>query len=107
MAFADASDIAIEMKNDLRRMTSLDIPIVMLADSLSLFNVIKKAKITSERRLMIDVKVVKDAYTRHELGAIGFIGSVYNPADDCDNLNDMFQESLNSHPIEQWINRNS
>ena len=62
-------------------MTSLDIPIVMLTDSLSPFDVITKAKITSERRLMIDVKAVKDAYQRHELGAIRFIRSEFNPAD--------------------------
>ena len=61
MASADAFDMAFAMKNNLRRMTSLDIPIMMLTDSLSLFDVITKAKITSEKRLIIDVKVVKDA----------------------------------------------
>ena len=81
MTFADAFDMAYAMKNDLHNMTSLDIPIVMLTDSLSLFDVITKAKITSEKRLMIDVKVVKDAYQRNELHNIGFIRSEYNPAD--------------------------
>ena len=100
MAFADAFDMAFAMKNDFCKMTSLDIPIVMLTDSLSLFDVITKAKITSERRLMIDVKVVKDAYQRYELGPIGFIRSEFNPADaltkvkKSDILNKMLQESV-------------
>ena len=113
MAFADAFDMAYAMKNDIHNMTSLDIPIVMLTDSLSLFDVITKAKITSEKRLRINVKVVKDAYQRNELHNIGFIRSEYNPADaltkikKSDILKRMLQQSLLLHPIEQWINRNS
>ena len=113
MAFADAFDMAFAMKNDICKMKSLDIPIVMLADSLSLFDVITKAKITSERRVMIDVKVDKDAYQRYEIGTTGFIRSEYNSADaltkvkKSDILNKILRESVLLHPIEQWINRNS
>ena len=113
MALADPFDMAFAMKNDICKMTSLDIPIVTLTESLSLLDVITKPKIKSESRLMIDAKVVKDAYQKHELGAIGFIRSEYNPADALtkikkrDILNKMLKESILSHLIEQWINRSS
>ena len=113
MAFADAFYMAYAMTNDLHNMTSLDIQTVMLTDSLSLFDVITKAKITSEKRLIIDVKIVKDAYQRNELHNIAFIRSEYNPADALtkinisDILNKVLQKSLLLHPIEQCINRNS
>ena len=55
MAIADAFDMAFAMKTYICKMTSLDISIVMITDSLSLFDVITKAEIKSERRLMIDV----------------------------------------------------
>ena len=103
MAFADAFDMDYALNNDLHNMTSLDIPIIMLTDSRSLFVFITKAKTTSEKRLLIDVKVVKDAYQRNELHNIGFIGSEYNPADDLKSakMKKMFQQSLLLHPIEQ------
>lgn len=62
MAFADAVYMAFAMKKYIRRMTSLDILIVMLTDILSLFDEFTKAKINSEGRLMIYVKWVENAY---------------------------------------------
>ena len=62
MAFAEVFEAAFATKNDLHKMTSLDIPNVMLSDRLSLFVIIIKAKIKSEKRLMIDVKVVDGAH---------------------------------------------
>ena len=59
------------------------------------------------------LQVVKDAYQGHELGAIGFTRSEYNPADalskakKSDILNKMLQWSVLSRPIEQWVNRSS
>ena len=52
----------------------------MLTDSLSLFDVVTKATLTTEKRLMIDIKV-KDTYHRNEIENIGFIRSEYNPSD--------------------------
>ena len=89
MDFADAFDIAFAMKDDLRNMTSLEIPIVMRTDSLSLFDFITKAKITSEKPVMIDFKVVKDAYHRNELHNIGFNRSKYHYADGLTKMQDI------------------
>lgn len=52
----------------------------MLTDNLSLLDFITKAKINTQLRLLIDVKVVKDAFQRHQLGSIRIIRSEHNSA---------------------------
>jgi hypothetical protein len=43
--------------------------------------VITKATVTTERRLMSDLEVVKDAYDKREIEMFGFIRTTSNPAD--------------------------
>ena len=111
MAFADAFDMTFAIKKDMELMMNTPIPIVMLTDSLSLFDVITKSTITTEKRLMIDIKVVKDSYQRNELQTIGFIRSESNPADAltkvkrCTILDQILNSSQLDHPIEQWIDK--
>ena len=62
MAFADSVDMAFMIRHDIQKMMSIKIPILMFTDSLSLFDVITKASTTIEKRLMIDLEVVKKAY---------------------------------------------
>ena len=81
MDFADAFDMTFAIKMDMELMTNQTILISMLTNSLSLFDVITESKITTEKRLMIDIKVVKDSYQRNELRNIGFIRSENNLAD--------------------------
>ena len=111
MAFADAFDMTYAIKRDIELMTNQPIPISMLTDSLSLFDVITKSTITTEKRLMIDLKVVKDSYHRNELRNIGFIRSENNPADaltkvkKCPVLDQVLADSALHHRIEQWIDK--
>ena len=44
--------------------------------SLSLFDVITKATVTTEKRLMIDLNAVKEAYQKHEIMDIGVVQNV-------------------------------
>lgn len=61
MAFADGFDMAYILQADLQSILQIDIPIVMLTDSVSFFDVISKATNTIEKRLMIDLQVFKSA----------------------------------------------
>ena len=81
MAFADAFDMAVAIRNDLSKVLSQKLPIVMLTDSLSLFDVVTKATLTTEKTLLMDIKGFKDSYHFNEIENIGFIRSEYNPAD--------------------------
>ena len=111
MAFADAFDMAFAIRNDPSNMLSQKLPIVMLTDSLSLIDVVTKATLTTEKRLMIDIRVVKDSYHRNEIENIGFIRSEYNPADALTKvkpssiLEIIMSSSQLIHPVEQWIQR--
>lgn len=69
------------MKHDLENILSQHIPLQMLTDSHSLFDVITKSSMTSECRLMIDIKDVRDGYENMHISNVGFVRSENNPAD--------------------------
>jgi hypothetical protein len=111
MAFADAFDMAMIIRHDLRNLLHRNVPITILTDSLSLFDVISKSTITAERRLLIDLGAAKAAYAARELEHVGILRTQYNPADAftkvkrCPVLEDILTRGKLDHPIEQWISR--
>ena len=111
MALADGFDAGYAIRHDLERMTRRKIPISMFTDSLSLFDVVTKATITTERRLMIDIAGVKQAYKAKEIHTLGFIRTNYNVADAltkvkaCDAMRKTLRTGKLEHPIEQWVER--
>ena len=80
-AFADAFDYVYVMKHDLEQILDKRIPLQMFTDSKSLFDVIVKNSTTAERRLMIDIKDVRESYEQLKISNVGFVRSEDNPAD--------------------------
>jgi hypothetical protein len=111
MALAHAFDMAYALKHDIETIMKQTVPIVILADSLSLFDVITMATTMAEKRLMIDLYVFKQSYERSEVDTIGFARSEYNPADvltkntRCAILENILSTANLLHPVEQWIER--
>ena len=111
MALADGFDVGFMTKYDLQILTGKTIPVHIMTDSLSLFDVITKATATTEKRLMIDLETVREAYRKQEIMNIGFIRTQFNPADALTKLmtshilQHMLIHSKIEHPIEQWIER--
>lgn len=62
----------------------------MLTDSLSLFDVLAKATVTTEKRFMIDLQNVDDSYRNMEINTVVFIFSEHNLADPFTKLNNKF-----------------
>ncbi len=62
-ALADCFDFAMMMKHDLEALFRQVIPLQMMTDSKSLFDVILKSTKTAERRLMIDVAACREHTT--------------------------------------------
>lgn len=58
MALADAFDMAYIIKYDRQNIMNKQITLTMYTDSLSLFDVLTKATMTTEKRLMIDLKAL-------------------------------------------------
>ena len=83
----------------------------MLTDSKSLFEVITKSSTTTERRLMIDIKAVREAYGSTLISDVGFVRSHNNPADaftklgHCPALSYVLEEGKSDFDVEQWVLR--
>lgn len=81
MAFADSFDMAYTIWYDLHSIVNRRVPLSMYTDSLSIFHVLTKAHMTNEKRLMIDLKCVKNSYKRIEIYYIAHDKSEHNIAD--------------------------
>jgi hypothetical protein len=83
----------------------------MYTDSLSLFDVITKSSTTAEKRLMIDLVVVRDAYDRMEIEQLAFLRTYYIPAVALTKVsrNTYLETILTTgtidHPVAQWVVR--
>lgn len=62
MTFTEAVDMVFTIKCDAEDIRKLNIPISMLTDSHSVFDVRTKLSTTGEKRLMTNLHSVKDAY---------------------------------------------
>ena len=80
-ALADTFDCSYLLEYDIEQLLQPRAPIQMFTDSKSLFDVIVRTSITSERTLMIDISPTREAYERNEIADIGLIESEHNLAD--------------------------
>jgi hypothetical protein len=100
---AHGVDIAIAIRATLNviinRLSLPHVPIVVCTDSLSLYECLVKLSTTKEKRLMIDIMALREAYERGELKDIRWIDGRDNPADA------MTKATANAS-IEQLINTN-
>jgi hypothetical protein len=109
LVFIDGFDQANLIRHDLEQALGHEIPLSMLTDSQPLFDVLTKKKITTEKRLMIDLAATREAYAHRIITNIGLIKSEYNVADGMTKLhsNNALAQQLRtariSHPVEQYI----
>jgi hypothetical protein len=73
-------DQAITLRVELSTLFSQYIPLQALTDSKSLFDVMTKRSVTSERRLMLDIACAQGEWAKQEISDIGFIRSTENIA---------------------------
>lgn len=111
IAFSDMFDYAIAISKDIAKLLGRTIPIQLLTDSKSLFDVISKGSRTSEKRMMLDIAAAREGFRDKIISGIGFIRSSTNVADGLTKR--MAQASLRTviatgqlhiYP-EQWIVR--
>jgi hypothetical protein len=63
-------DIAYSIKTMLDLILNKDIPLIICTDSKSLYNCLIKLSITQEKRLIIDVISMREAYKRREIAQV-------------------------------------
>lgn len=115
-AMAHGVDIAIAIGGTINmimdRMSLPKVPIVACTDSLSLYECLVKLGTTKEKRLMIDIMALREAYERGELRDIRWIDGRDNPADAMTKAasNTALEELINTNEIELrvqgWVSRN-
>lgn len=81
MAYIDSFDMAQVIKNDLETIKKSHIPQKMMTDSYFLFDVLTRPILAVEKRPMIDLQRVKDAYQIFEANYIACKRSEYNISD--------------------------
>ena len=111
IAFADLFYDAYALRTQLEKAVSRAVPMHLMTDSKSLFDIISKGSRTSEKRIMLDIHAARQAYQAQEISNIGFVRSCDNLADGLTKAN--MQKSLlnllktGHHEVicEQWIIR--
>ena len=112
-AFADAFDYAYVIRHDLEEILNQCIPLQIMTDSRSLFDVIVRNSTTSDRRLMIDIKDVRESYESQKISHVGFVRSEDNPANaftkskHCDALERILRTGTIDLHVDEWIVRQS
>lgn len=81
IACIDAFDMANTVKRDMKTILKTRVPLSMVTDSPSLFNVLTKPYCTTEKRLMIYLQTVKDSYKSFEASNFALIKSEFNTSD--------------------------
>ncbi len=111
IAFADVFDHALALKSQLEQATRRPVPMHLLTDSKSLFDIISKGTRTSEKRIMLDVHAAREGYKTREISNIGFVRSSENLADGLTKakmqkaLFKLLKSGRHSVECEQWILR--
>lgn len=74
-------DLSFCLKKDLEKVISKKIRIKMLAESKCLFDVITRSCICLERRLLINIAVLKKGYDRNKISQVRHVLRENNPGD--------------------------
>jgi hypothetical protein len=74
-------DISVAIKSTVDKVLQVNIPLVLCTDSKSLYNCLVRLSTTQEKRLMVDVMCLRQAYERRHINKIKWINGEANPAD--------------------------
>jgi hypothetical protein len=108
-AFADGFDRGVTLQHELEWMTGCCIPLMLFTDSKSLFDVLTRARYTTETRLVIDSSASREAFNERFISNIDLIKSEVDSADSPTKLESnralltLLRSGKIDHPIEKMI----
>jgi hypothetical protein len=108
---AHGFDISASAKSTIDRALEIDLPLVLCTDSKSLYECLVKLGTTQEKRLMIDVMCLRQAYERREIAEVKWIKGNSNPADAMTKLkpSNALTQLLDTNTlqldVEEWVER--
>ncbi|KAI1008166.1 hypothetical protein K3495_g77 [Podosphaera aphanis] len=110
-AMCQGFDTACVLKDTVDKIIDEEVPIIVCIDSFSLFECLVKLGTTREKRLMIDLKALRQAYERREIAEIIWITGESNPADALTKYggNQALEQLINTNKVDlkagAWVER--
>ena len=110
-AMAHGFDIAAAIKSTIDKALQISLPLVLCTDSKSLFDCLVKLGTTAEKRLMIDIMCLRQAYERREVAEVKWIKGESNPADAMTKtkpstaLKQLVDTNKIKLEVEEWVER--
>lgn len=109
---AHGFDIASAIKSTIEGILRINLPLVICTDSKSLYDCLVKLGTTQEKRLMVDILSLRQAYERREIAEIKWIEGSNNPADAmtkgskaCSALKDLIDSNKLDMEAIKWVER--
>jgi hypothetical protein len=99
------------VKSIIDRVLEMELPLVVCTDSKSLYECLVKLGTTREKRLMIDVMCLRQAYERREIAEVKWIKGESNPADSMTKskptnaLKRLIDTNTIQLDVEEWVER--
>jgi hypothetical protein len=110
-AMAHGFDIGASIKSTIDKTLGIDLPLAVCTDSKSLYDCLVKLGTTAEKRLMIDVMCLRQAYERREIAEVKWINGSSNPADSMtkEKASGALKRLLDTNKVElealEWVER--
>jgi len=78
---AHGFDISVAIKSTVDKVLQINLPIVLCTDSKSLYDCLVRLGTTAEKRLMVDVMCLRQAYEQRQIAEVEWIDGEANSAD--------------------------
>jgi hypothetical protein len=109
---AHGFDMGAAIKSTIQRILQLEqLPLVLCTDSKSLYDCLVKLGTTQEKRLMVDLMCLRQAYERREITEVKWIRGGNNPADamtkakPCQALKTLIDTNKLNLEVNEWVER--
>ena len=108
---AHGFDIRASVKSTIDKVLGIDLPLILCTDSKSLYECLVKLGTTQEKRLIIDVMCLRQAYERREIAKVKWIKGDSNPADamtkskSTNALKRLIDTNTLQLEVEEWVER--
>lgn len=110
-AMAHGFDIGAAIKATIEAIMRIKLPLVLCTDSKSLYDCLVKLGTTQEKRLMVDLMCLRQAYERREIAEVRWIDGNSNPADSmtkekpCQALAALIDSNTLNIDTTEWVER--
>jgi hypothetical protein len=110
-AMAHGFDIGAAIKSTIEAISGTRLPLVLCTDSKSLYECLVKLGTTQEKRLMVDLMCLRQAYERREIAEVRWIDGNSNPADamtkekPCQALKVLIDSNTLNIDTTEWVER--